>query len=651
MARKLAIKARPEKADVPIDLLLAVINGQPDEAIAIFDRDLRILTANQAWLAATGFGPDKFGCLLSEFFGEAALAPLPALLEGREMIYTSDLDPGGELGQVVLTPWKDHTGQVRAIISRYAVGEAQSQVQISRERLLRLAMDMAEIHAFRFDFRSGEGQFDPAQPGQVGPYFSHEDVLAMLPAEERDEQRALWRDHLSTLKPIVQEYQTVGNHGAMTWYRSVSEAVQDRHGKVIGMVGVTQVIEDRKRAEVAMRAEKEAADAANRAKSQFLANMSHEIRTPLNGVLGLASVLAKTQLDVAQGEMVRTIESSAQTLNALLSDILDLAKIEAGRLALEAAPYDPIEVIGHIHKLFSGAATAKGLRFGVEIDLGVPTQVLGDRNRLTQILINLVSNAIKFTARGAVTLRARMEGAGPGQHLEVAVADSGIGISGDELGHLFERFVQADGSTSRSFGGTGLGLAISRDLARLMGGDVTATSLSGVGSVFTATIGAPPSTSRQASAPARQMAPAWGDGSRPRVLLVEDHPVNRRVVELILGELVSLVCVENGQEAVSAFAGQRFDLILMDMQMPVMDGLEATRAIRAVEQAQGAAPIPIVMLSANALAEHVQQGHDAGAQFHLAKPVTADGLIEMVATALDWGAAHGPSREDQALSA
>jgi signal transduction histidine kinase len=295
---------------------------------------------------------------------------------------------------------------------------------------------------------------------------------------------------------------------------------------------------------------RQAAEAADRAKSEFLANISHEIRTPLNGVLGLSSMLLRTRLEAAQREMVETIEASARTLNVLLSDVLDIARIEAGRIELEAVPFSPAECIRHVRDLFAPAAADKGLAFVVEIAPALEDSMVGDPTRLTQILTNLCSNAVKFTGAGAITLRARCEGEGPARRAVVEVADTGIGVSPEAAAQLFQRFVQVDGSMRRTSGGAGLGLAISRTLARLMDGDLTCRSALGQGSTFTLTVSlrrwtgvgavAPPSANTPLATPSASPA------RTPSVLLVEDHPVNRRIVELILGDRVALECVENG---------------------------------------------------------------------------------------------------------
>lgn len=408
--------------------------------------------------------------------------------------------------------------------------------------------------------------------------------------------------------------------------------IQDRRTTRGGIVTLVNDITDLKRYAEALAQARDAAEAANRAKSEFLANMSHEIRTPLNGVIGLTQALARTELAADQREMLDLIQSSGQTLQVLLSDILDLARVESGRLDLADEPFDLARAVHEAAQLYAAPAREKGLQFFIEIDPAAAVWVRGDVVRLKQVLTNLVSNAVKFTARGFVSLTASVgRGAGGGPILRFTVEDTGVGFDNDTKARLFTRFEQADGSITRRFGGTGLGLAICRQLTVLMQGDLDCESEPGGGSAFILTLpliaaSAPAVPEPPAETPVDPMA------RRLQVLVADDHPTNRKVVELILAQArVELVSVEDGAEALAVCRNQAFDLILMDMQMPVMDGLTAVRAIRLHEALTGSPRAAIVMLTANALPEHIAAGLAAGADHHLSKPFDAAELLRLVA--------------------
>ncbi|MDP3801087.1 ATP-binding protein [Brevundimonas sp.] len=409
--------------------------------------------------------------------------------------------------------------------------------------------------------------------------------------------------------------------------------VADRRTAAGGIVTVCTDITDLKHGARSLAEARDAAQAASTAKSQFLANMSHEIRTPLNGVIGVAQALARTDLSSQQQEMLQLIQSSGQTLQVLLSDILDLARVESGRLELADDAFDLGRAVREAAQLYETSAEAKGLQFFVEIAPEADRWISGDPVRIKQILTNLVSNAVKFTNEGFVSLTAAPgpdHGAGP--TLRFSIEDTGIGFDSDTRERLFSRFEQADGAITRRFGGSGLGLAISRQLAEMMGGDLDCESEPGGGSAFILTIPFRPVEMPTAAVPAAMEA---RDDERPaiRVLLADDHPVNRKVVEMILAQAdVELTAVENGAEALQACRDADFDLILMDMQMPVMDGLTATREIRLHEAAMGLDRTAIVMLTANALPEHIASAEAAGADRHLAKPFDAAELLGLVET-------------------
>ena len=407
--------------------------------------------------------------------------------------------------------------------------------------------------------------------------------------------------------------------------------VQDRHTAGGGIVTVTNDITDLKRDARALAEARDAADAANLAKSQFLANMSHEIRTPLNGVIGVAQALARTELDGNQREMLDLIESSGHTLQTLLSDILDLARVESGRLEIMSEPFDLDRAIREAAQLYSATAADKGLQFFVEVAPEARVWVRGDVVRLKQILTNLVSNAVKFTSSGFISMTVAPGPSRAGQPtLRFSVEDTGIGFDSAARERLFGRFEQADGGITRKFGGSGLGLSICRQLALMMDGELDCESEPGGGSAFFLTL---PFEPIAAPAPVEDHGGGRLGDVIPtlRVLLADDHATNRKVVELILGQApVELTAVENGALALEACRSGEFDLILMDMQMPVMDGLEAVREIRLHEAVTGVDRTPVVMLTANALPEHVAAGAAAGADRHLSKPFNAQDLLGLV---------------------
>ena len=386
-------------------------------------------------------------------------------------------------------------------------------------------------------------------------------------------------------------------------------------------------------AELAIRTEE--ACAATLAKSQFLATMSHEIRTPMNGILGMAQVLQMPGVSEAERlDYARTILGSGQTLLTLLNDILDLSKIEAGKVELEVIALEPEQVIGEAQALFAQTARGKGLR--IETDWsGAPRNYLGDPHRVRQMLSNLVGNAVKFTAEGQIRIEAReVEGDGQTALLEFSVSDSGIGITQDDQARLFQAFSQADSSITRSYGGSGLGLSLMANFARLMGGEVGVDSEAGRGSRFWFRIRA-----GRAAAERPLQATSGGGAHRGmpaqlagRVLVVEDNPDNRKVVEILLHKLgLDTAVAEDGQQALDALArGEAAELILMDVQMPRLDGYRTTEAIRRREAESGAPRRPIIALTAEAFAEDRQRCLAAGMDDVLTKPVAFDALKEVL---------------------
>ena len=379
----------------------------------------------------------------------------------------------------------------------------------------------------------------------------------------------------------------------------------------------------------------EAAEAASRLKSQFLANMSHEIRTPLNGVLGMVQVMELETRTPLQAERLRTIRDSGQALLQVLNDVLDLSKIEAGEFDLHQTEFDVGDLAARTCAAFSGAAAAKQLRVGLRIDSDAAGVWVGDAQRVRQILSNLLSNALKFTDIGGVTLEVEQRRGA----LSFVVRDTGIGIAPDALPKLFGKFSQVDESNTRRFGGTGLGLAISRELAQLMKGDIEVESTPGVGSAFRVTLPlrfmgrAAPAVEAPSAASPPTPAPAQ---ERPlRILAAEDNAINQKVLDALLAPLrVELSLVGDGQAAVEAWRAQPFDLILMDIQMPGVSGVAACETIRAEERARGLPRIPIVALSANAMSHQVDAYLAAGMTAHVAKPIDAAALYRAIEDAV-----------------
>ena len=370
------------------------------------------------------------------------------------------------------------------------------------------------------------------------------------------------------------------------------------------------------------------AEDANRAKGIFLANMSHELRTPFQGLLGMLGLLAETRLSAAQQDYVNTALSSARHLHGLLNDILDTSMIESGLMTLRPAPVALRGLVGEVHALMAVAAHEKNLALRVEVAPDLPLWIDADASRLVQLLLNLLGNAIKFTDAGAVEMRfSTLPAAAPGvpPMVQITVKDSGIGMDRATLTRLFTRFHQADLSVQRRHGGSGLGLEISRNLARMMGGQIAVESCLGEGSVFTVTLplrssGAPATAKPMPSPPARRL----------HVLVAEDHPVNARYLRTLLEQMGhrATVCV-NGAQALEWVQREAFDALLMDLQMPVMDGISATRAIRQLKGA--AAVIPIVMVSADVLSGARQAALQAGVNGFITKPVNPDSLRQALA--------------------
>ena len=624
-ARRDALAERDTLLDLPVTLVL-------------LDLNLRISRCSRQWISA--------------YLGEGAASPvgrtLPDLLPdtiGFHAVFLRAREGETTRGETPFpgpdgvthhwryecAPWRGPDGTILGVsILSFEVTElVEARLAAERsESRLQLALGISE--SIVWELEPGR---DLVVAGDLHRFFGPtcdmqalgRDLFTGVHPDDRAAIRAAWRRHVEHGEPYAVEYRMSRPDGREIWVAATSELRPSVGGAPRVALGVAHDITARKLAELAQTRAAAAAEAASRAKSEFLANMSHELRTPLNGVMGVAGALGRTGLDDDQRDMVGLIETSARALERLLSDVLDLAKIESRAFELEPEPVDVAAFVRGVGTLFQWRARDKGLRFECAADPALAAPRLVDETRLRQILGNLLSNAIKFTEGGRVSLGARLEG----EAVVFEVSDTGIGFSDAARDRLFERFEQADGSITRRYGGTGLGLAISRSLAERMGGALEAASREGEGSTFTLRL---PLATCEAALPAAAVpvAAAVARSAPVRVLLAEDHPVNRRVVELILAGAAIVTSVENGAEALEALAAQAFDLVLMDMQMPVMDGLTAMRALREREAASGAPRTPVLALTANAGVEQAAASRAAGADEHLAKPVSADRLLDAV---------------------
>jgi len=631
--------------------LLASIVESSEAAIHSVSLDGTILSWNQG---AEGI----FGYSNQEIIGKSAAVLAPPGREGevRECLgavgkgctvgpfdtVLQGKDGGGVAVSLSISPIRNPAGEVvgAAGIAR-DIGkrlEAERKLRESEERF----REVFEHAPFGLCLTGLDGritQVNAALCRMLG--FSKEEMLGTAWAQRTHpddldsflrSMEQWWKDPSGCME-VEQRY--IQRDGNVLWGRVRISLVRDRGGDPLLRVVHVEDITERKRAQDELIYAREGAEAANRAKSCFLANMSHEIRTPMNGVLGMLQLLAETKLTAEQLEYANVAQESGRVLLALIDDILDLSKIEARKISLERLTFNLRHTVEEVVQLLRVQANAKGIEFHSRLAEEIPVFLRGDAHRLRQVLTNLCANAIKFTERGEVTLEAALESRGnDSATVRFAITDTGIGIPPDRVASLFLPFVQADASTTRKYGGTGLGLAICRQLAELMGGTIGVNSREGQGSTFwfTATFeltprGEQPTGSERIEVSSGARRETIHSRPRARILVAEDNATNRKVAMAQLRKLgYKAGAVTNGAEAIQAVKHGHYDLVLMDCQMPVMDGFEAARSIRRMQES-----IPIIAITADAMPADRDRCLIEGMSDYLAKPVELSRLSEVLA--------------------
>jgi PAS domain S-box-containing protein len=637
----------PASGEIPA-AILEVMDGAP-LAMALYDRDLKILKVNDRWGFDFNLRPERMiGRSLYEIDPATKRweAQYQNCLQGERLV--SDRAPlrlkDGRMAflNAVTVPWRRADGEIGGLLGMYrtSIDDVTDEYALGQaRRRLETAVELAGIHVWEMDYRTtsiwGMGGEETYAGSNVGFRDLAQDMAAGVHPEDKPAMAAALEAARAEKRLYRGEYR-LDRKDQELWVSAASADFYSEDGTLETRLGVMTDISQRKGVEQALVRAVGEAEAANKAKSDFLATMSHEIRTPLNGVLGMARAMATDQLSDLQRERLEIVRQSGESLLALLNDVLDLSKVEAGKLELDEAPFDISELARQAHAAFGAVAQGKDLIFELTVSEAARGTYMGDAVRVRQILSNLIANALKFTDHGGARVMIDRDRGG----LNVQVSDTGIGIPPERLGHLFHKFEQADRSTTRRFGGTGLGLAICRELAELMGGEVTATSQLGAGTTFTVTL---PLIRIGDALPAAQAAPRVAEPAQPsapegpplRVLAAEDNKVNQLVLRTLLNQAgVEPVIVEDGKAALEAWELSAWDVILMDVQMPVMDGPSAAAAIRRRERETGRAPTPIIALTANVMSHQIKDYERAGMNGWVAKPIEVAALFAALETAL-----------------
>lgn len=513
--------------------------------------------------------------------------------------------------------------------------ESQAAILAEKEKQLRRAMKAAKMGAWRLDLATREIECSDSYKANFGleadAVITLDTLLPLIYPDDREYVENSIQDAVEHHLHYHAEYRNSWPDGSVHWVMAQGDVILDRGGTPVSLTGVSMDITERKRSEELLVKARELAESANVAKTEFLANMSHEIRTPMNAIIGISTLLARSQpLTQRQKEYIETLRMSTDVLMSLINDVLDVAKIEARTLELEHIPFSITQTVQDVANIMANSVKEKGLVLTIENDTPKKSVFLGDPARLRQIMLNLCSNAVKFTEKGSVHIGVRCEASDDPQSkiMSITVKDTGIGIPADKLNTVFQKFTQADASISRKYGGTGLGLTITKMLVETMGGEINVESNLGSGSTFTVKLPADEETSEQLSEASILPTP-----SKDTILLVEDYAPNVMVASTYL-EHFGYECdvAANGNEAIKKVENGRYAAVLMDVQMPGMNGLEATAQIRRLEKEKGLPRLPIIGMTAHALAGDRERCIAAGMDEYIAKPFNPSKLETLINT-------------------
>lgn len=650
MPEQAAAKAAVEALGDQCSLVLSGILSVSSEAILTADRGMRITTFSPGAEIMFGYAaqdiigrpldlliPERFRVRHGDHVRRFAEGPRSSsLMQNRNAIL--GLRRSGEEFPIEASVSRVQSAEglfFTAIIRDVTERKLHEDRLARSEKRLQMATTNSDLHVFELDYEART----LTKTGAENTFFDREltfediaaDPLAWVHPADRADMLLRWRENEGS-GLLRAECRMRREDGGEVWASISAQLIRTPAGAPLRLVGALQNITARKAAEAATVEALKTAEAANQAKSAFLATVSHEIRTPLNGVLGMAQAIGFDELSDAQRKRLDVLYQSGRGLLSILNDVLDLSKIEAGKLELEVVDFELEPLLVSAEASFMAVAAQKAVALQVDAS-AAQGRYRGDPTRIRQVLFNLVSNALKFTEQGHIHMTARHDG----RCLAVEVADTGIGIPAESLVEIFDPFTQADVSITRRFGGTGLGLTICQRLASLMNGDISVVSTPGKGSTFTFRL--PLQRLDRAVVPAKvstaeegYVGDATGD---LRILAAEDNSTNQLVLRTLLAQAgLDVVIVSNGQEAIQAWELDAFDIVLMDVQMPVMDGVSAARAIRQAERLQGRSRTPIIALTANAMAHQVADYVAAGMDCAVTKPIDVGELFDAISRCL-----------------